>query len=179
MSTPTFKDLDKVFAIEEIDDSQVIIKVNAKDPLTVAKYPFLESQYAFINITRGCKQILTVIYDDGHTFDFHWGGGSMTIIGENLTKLKQAVLQFIDENAILLDYTGETVVTEISIYYNDNYKRWQLNIGTCHYWSKTATSVDEMIAEASKWVHAKSWDKSTASTGIDIWYAKDYELSIK
>lgn len=94
--------LDKIFSIQDVSTDKVIIKVHADTPLTVAEYPFVASNYEYITVTRkGGKYgsyILTVVKDDGKTFDFCWGYNGHTLISESLEMLKKAVVKFIKNN---------------------------------------------------------------------------------
>ena len=173
-----YPNLSNVFEIEEYDYNRVILKVKAETPLKVAQYPFLSGDWSYITVTRGCSHILTVVKTDGTTFSFKWGSGGHTIVADSLELLKANVVAFIqDENAILLDYTGETP-KDISIYYNSNFNAWQLSINNVNFWNKDAKSVDEMIKYCEKFVKA-DWEKSVAQTGIDIWRAKSPVTSLK
>ena len=174
----TFDNLDKIFSIQDISADKVIIKVNADSPLTVAEYPFIKKQYQYITVTRGEKHILVIVKEDGDTFSFHWGNGGYTIIGEELEMLKNAVIQFIEENDIILDYDGSPI-NEVTIYFNHNFNLQQLNLDNTKYWSKTAKSFEEMRDEVKKFVVADAWEKGKARTGIDIWTAKTFKVSVK
>ena len=88
--------MNKVFEVQEITDEQVILKVNAKDPLTVAQHPYLDATMAYITVTKGDNHILTVIKEDGSRgVSFHWGLGGYTLISKNLTRLQDKVREFI------------------------------------------------------------------------------------
>lgn len=173
-----FYDLDAVFSIKEVTSNQIILSVKAKDPLTVARYPFLQKKFEYITLTRGKKHILTVIYEDGNTFYFDWGDGGYTLISDSLEMLKKAVCQFIEGKGILLEYTGKPVVRAV-IYYNRNFHRWQLTLDEAHYWSKTAKNVEDMKEECRQWIQPKEWVKGIAQTGIDIWTARDFTTTLK
>lgn len=174
-------DLDGIFSIEEIDDNQVIIKVLADSPLKVAQYPFVSKDYAYITVTRGESHLCKVIYADGHSFSFHWGGGSRTLVGEELEELKRQVIAFINQNHIFLNYDGQKV-TGADIFYNSNLGLWQVTLDPvrCHYWSKTASNEQDMIKEAEQLgIFAEEWKKGVAQTGIDIWTAVNPKFQIK
>ena len=174
------ENLDRIFSIQDISDTQVIIQVHAVSPLLVAQYPFVEQKYKYITVTRGEEHILTIIYEDGATYSFHWGDGSSTLVTENLERLKGAVEQFIDENEILLDYAGGTV-NEACILYNNSYDKWQLRLDPCNatYWGNSANSIEEMIEECKKFIVAEEWIEDKAITGIDRWTAKNFKVTLK
>jgi hypothetical protein len=163
-------DLNKVFKLAEIDDEQVIIKVNAKDSLTVARYPFLSSDYDYITVTRGGNHILTVIKSDGKTFSFHWGTSGYTLISEDFELLRKQVCQFIHDNYIMLELKGKPESKKVNIYYNANYKKWQLSCNA-NFWSDKATDLESAIKDFSNIVTADEWKNEKAITGIDIWTA--------
>lgn len=173
--------LDKVFSIQDVSTDKVIIKVHADTPLTVAEYPFVASNYEYITVTRGVKHILTVVKDDGKTFDFCWGDGGYTLISDSLEKLKEAVIKFIEDNGIMLDYDG-FIIDKPMIYYNHNYKKWQFTLYStlrddAFYWSDTATDFESMKKECEKFIKADNWEKGVGMTGIDHWTAKNYTLT--
>lgn len=163
------KNLNDIFEIANVDSNQIIIKVNADSTLKVAQFPFVSMEYDYITVTRGNKHILTIIEKDGSTFDFHWGYGGYTLISEGLERLKKAVVQFINESDIFFEWKGETPKSA-TIYFNSNYRKWQLTIDGSHYWSDTAKSVNEMIRECRKFV-ISDWTQDIAQTGITIWKA--------
>ena len=109
-----------VFEIEEFDDQQVIVKVNAKDALAVARHPYVSSDMAYITVSRGVDHIFTVVKSDGKTFSFSFGASGYTLISEALEALKKAVLDFISRNGINIEYHGGKPFGA-DIYYNSNY----------------------------------------------------------
>ena len=64
--------------------------------------------------------------------------------------------KFIEDNNVLIEWNGQGI-SNVKIFYNSNYKKWQLTLegkhksnygfGSCdvHYWSSTAKSSKEMI----------------------------------
>lgn len=163
--------MNKVFELIDVSDEQVVIKVNAKDNLAVAMNPYISGDYDYITVTRGEHKTLTIIKKDGTTFSFSWGGGSSTIIRDNLERLKAKVVEFIYDNNVLLNLNTSTVL-KASIFYNNNYGQWQLSVNDrLAYLSYTAKSADEMINETKRFINCTEWIKGTAPTGIDIWKA--------
>lgn len=88
-------DLSKVMEIVDRNSDRVVIKVNADDPLTIAMYPFIPGNTAYITVTLGEKHVLTVIKKDNSTFSFHWGIGGYTLISESLEQLRKEVVKFL------------------------------------------------------------------------------------
>lgn len=175
--------MDKIFELEEYDDKQVIVKVNAKDTLAVAKHPYVSSDMAYITVTRGTDHIFTVIKSDGKTFSFSFGVSGYTPISEALEALKKAVLDFISKNGININYHGGRP-NNADIFYNKNFKKWQLAIdvvasATVYFWSDTATDIDSAIEAFKPYVTAEKWEQTKAITGIDVWKAKKAEFYLK
>lgn len=172
-----------VFEIEEFDDQQVIVKVNAKDALAVARHPYVSSDMAYITVSRGVDHIFTVIKSDGKTFSFSFGASGYTLISEGLEALKKAVLDFISKNGINIDYRGGRP-SNADIFYNKNFKKWQLTIyvvasAPVYVWSDTATDIDSAIEAFKPYVTAEKWEQTKAMTGIDVWKAKKAEFYLK
>ena len=170
--------LDRIFSIQEVSTDKVIIRVHADSPLTVAEFPFIKKQWQYITVTRGKKHILVVVKEDGDTFSFWWGKDGHTLISEETEMLRRAVIQFIKENDIILEYDGGKI-DNVTIYFNDNFNQWQLNLGDTHYWSKTAKSFEDMAQEVRKFVVAEKWEKAIAQTGIDVWKAHNFKVTLK
>lgn len=165
--------LENIFCLKYFDNNKIVIQVLADDPFKVAMFPFVSSDWKYITVTRGKEHILTVVKDDGTTFDFHWGFSGHTLIGESLEMLKKNVLKFIDDSDILIEYNGGEI-KEAKIYYNSNYNKWQLTLGTVDavYWrSDIAQSLEEMIEDCKRFVISDTWEKTVAVTGIDVWTA--------
>lgn len=174
--------LNEIFKFVSADEDKIIIEVIADSPLKVAMFPFVSSEYNYITVTRGRNHTLTVIYKNGKTFSFNFGDSGYTLISDSLKELKKHVLKFISDNGILIEWNGWEI-KEVHIYYNSNYKKWQLTLegkrksnygfGICDafYWSSNANNVDEMIEECTKFVTAKSWESYKAVTGITVWKA--------
>lgn len=175
-------DLSKVLEIKEISKKQVIIKVNAKDPLTVARYPFLNSEMAYITVTRGDEQVFTVTKENGKTWSFHFGKSGQTLIGESTETLKRNVMQFIKDNDIAIKYS-EGTPTKATVYYNSNLRKWQLSIDTttgCFiHWSDTAKNLDEALESFKGFVTSPNWNERKAVTGITIWDAMEPKFTLK
>lgn len=163
--------MNKVFELINVSNEQVVIKVNAKDNLTVAMNPYISGDYDYITVTRGEHKTLTVVRKDGTTFSFGWGGNRSTLISDNFERLKAKIIEFIYDNNILLNLNTSTVF-KASILYNKNFEKWQLNVNDClAYLSYTAKNADEMINEVKRFLNCSKWIKEKAPTGIDVWTA--------
>lgn len=161
-----------IFQLEEVTPKQVIVKVNADDPLTIARHPYIDANMAYITVTRGKNHILTVIRKDGSTFSFSFGASGHTVISDNLERLKCEVLQFIADQNILIKHTGVIPETAV-IYYNDFFKAWQLQFepGPVIHHNREVSSHEDMIEACRPIVEAKEWKHEIAVTGIDVWRA--------
>lgn len=173
------ENLEKVFQLVQVTPSQIILKVTADDPLTVALYPFVSSDMAYITVTRGDEHTLTVTKKDGKTWSFHWGNSGYTLISENGERLKKAVIEYIqDYQHILLGWV-DCKINEATIYYNNNFRKWQLTLEgrnngkyvKAYWWSDTAHDMEEMATEVIPFIKAKGWAYKQAVTGIDTWKA--------
>ena len=165
--------LENIFCLRHFDNEKVILRVLADNPFKVAMFPFVSSDWEYITVTRGKNHTLTVIKKDGTTFSFHWGFNGHTLIGDSLESLKKNVLKFINESNILLEYNGGKNESA-KIYYNSNYKKWQLTINDdVHYWSDTAQSLTDMIEDCERFVIANNWKERIAPTGITVWDAEN------
>lgn len=174
-----YENLNKIFKIADVDSNQVIIEVTADSPLIVAKYPFISMQMKYITVTRGREHQLVIINNDGSQDNFHWGDSGHTIISDNRKMLKANVCRFILDNGILIDCRTTNVTEPAKIYYNPNYKKWQLTLGSACYWSSTAKNVNDMINECKKFVIADRWVSRKAQTGIDMWVANNQTIKFK
>jgi len=172
------RNLEKVFTLVEATPGQVIIKVLAEDPLTIARFPFVDSTMAYITVTRGENHILTVTRKDGKTYSFNWGSNGHTLISDSLEELRKAVVEYIEDYMhILLEQTNWQT-KEATIYFNKYFDKWQLTLEgkgsgrqCAHWWSKTAKSYEEMAAEVIPYVKARGWEPKIAATGIQTWKA--------
>ena len=173
--------LEEIFELEMVDYDKVVIKVNADTPLKVAMFPFVSGNDAYITVTRGRNHILTVINKNGNTCSFHWGDSGYTLISDELEELKHQVLRFIDSCGILLEYKGGNV-TDVSVFYNRNFKAWQLTLrtstGDVFYRDYNAESFDDMFDRCGRFMSVYNWGHSIAETGIDVWkpVIKEYKL---
>lgn len=109
--------LKSVFSIVANDLEKVVIKVDAKDSLTVAMNPYVKSSYDYITVTKGSDHILTVIKESGDTFSFHWGSSGYTLICDELEMLKRKVVEFLDRENVPIELNFNTV-TSVEVYYN-------------------------------------------------------------
>lgn len=164
--------MNEVFELVKVEREQVIIKVNAEDNLTIAMHPYISKEYDYINVTRGEDHILTIIFKDGHTFNFSWGRSGYTLVSDSLISLRNNVIRFIEDQGVLIDMLGDDIVAA-SVFYNRNFGKWQLNVNNkANYYSDTAECEDDMFEEAKKFgINASDWIHGIAKTGIDIWNA--------
>lgn len=173
------ENLEQVFTLVEATPGQVVLKVLVNDPLTVAKFPFVSMDMAYITVTRGKNHTLTVVKKDGKTWSFNWGENGHTLISDNIERLKKAAVEYIEDYMHILLEAGSWRVKEAKIFYNNYLKKWQLTLEgrdhngyhQAHWWSKTAESYEEMAVEVIPYIHACGWEEDVAQTGIRIWRA--------
>lgn len=173
------RELEQVFTLVEATPGQVVLKVLANNPLTVAKFPFISMDMAYITVTRGKNHTLTVTKKDGKTWSFDWGERGYTLISDNTERLKKAAIEYIEDYMHILLERGAWRVKNAKIFYNSYLKKWQLTLEgkdqngfhEAHWWSKTAKSYEEMATDVIPYIHACGWEEDTAQTGIRIWRA--------
>ena len=180
-------DMTKVFKIEDVTNEQVIVEVSAKDPLTVAKYPFLNSQMKYITVTRGSNHICTVIKEDGTTWNWHFGDHGHTLISDSVFELQKNLLKFIASHDIIIDYAGGSPKSAC-IYYNDNYNKWQLTVESIrngqkddgfYVWSDSAHDIKTAIEAFKGFVTSDKWSPRVSWTGTRVWDAINPKFTLK
>lgn len=92
--------MENILQIIYEDNEKIVLKVNAKDPLTVAMNPWASSNEEYYTITKGENHIFTVVYEDGHTWSFFWGLGGRTLVSDSVESKKMKVLRFLKDNDI-------------------------------------------------------------------------------
>lgn len=167
------------FEIADEDARQVILKVNAKDALTVARHPYLSSDMAYITISKGRDHTLSVINENGTVGkSFDWGESGYTLIGGRLEQLRAASVRFAQLQAICLDARTMSYPTEATIFYNPNFKCWQAQLGfaDCRdeqlVYDSSATCAADMLEVIKRYNPGfGEMEQGVAQTGIDIWRA--------
>lgn len=183
--TSTMKkyNLNKVFFLQEADENQAIIKVNATDSLTVAKYPFISSDYAYLTVTRGKDHNFTIIKQNGQTFSFHFGESGHTLISENLQELKVQAMKFLSDNGIIMDYDGKTPVGRATIYFNPNFHRYQLTLYTpgdafiACVRAPEATDLESAKEYFERFIQSDNWKSYSSSASKDAVETKNFVLT--
>lgn len=92
-----------VFELVEETREQVVVKVNADDPLTVARHPYVSSDMAYITVTRGSENTYTIVKNDGRTWSFHMGKRSVEMVSENTHRLRHELDSFLLDERVFLD----------------------------------------------------------------------------
>lgn len=115
--------------IVENNNDSVVIKVKELTNLQIAQKPCFDSSMDYITITRGSKQVLTVINKKGGTFSFHWGIGGYTLISDNLQELKRVVLRFLEDNDIFIKLINNKLPLVAKSFKNNNFDKWQFRLG--------------------------------------------------
>lgn len=119
----------KYIEITQNDNELVILKVKDLTNLQIAQKPYFNSGMDYITITRGGKQVLTVVNKDGKTFSCQWGDGGYTLISENLEELKRVVLRFLEANNIFINLINNKLPLVATSFKNRNFDRWQFRLG--------------------------------------------------
>lgn len=160
------------FKVIHNDNTKVILEITPLNPIDVAMYPYLNSEYKYITISKGKSHMLTVVKTNGTNFHFWWGEGGHTLISQTLQELKRVVLDYLQSQYIWIEWTKTTLPTEISILYNSYFKKWELIADNVCWFSPTATSWEDVSHEVEKLLpnlKVSTWVKTVAQTGITIW----------
>ena len=170
--------MSEVLKVIHNDRGQVVLEVNANDPLTVAMHPYVQSNWKYITVGKGRKHVLTVVRTDGTSFSFHWGEGGYTLISEGLEQLRKKVVETITDNYIWLDWIGDEMPDEINIFYNSNFRAWEMTARNTHnrdaYWFSKGNSWEDVAFEVEQIfpdLEKIEWRQGIAQTGIPIWRA--------
>ena len=171
--------MSEIFEFVKADNSKAILKVKELSTLMIAEHPYLNSKMDYITITRGRRHTLTVINKDGSTWSVNWGDGGCTLCSDSVDSLKWAARDFFQiECGIPLDFTVEnSAIKEAKVFYNRNFRAWQLNLSAGPYqeqniWFKDCKNEDDAILKAGKYIGNKVWSYKRAQTGIDTWEAQ-------
>lgn len=92
-----------IFELVDNSCEQVVVKVNAKDALTVAMHPYVTAQMEYITVTKGEDHTYTIVYNNGHTWSFECGLHGYTIVSENTKRLMSVLDSFLYEHHVFLD----------------------------------------------------------------------------
>ena len=173
---------DPIFSLANISNETVVLKINCDTPLQAAKYPYVDTTYEYLSITRGKDHIFSVINKQGEcikTFEDY--SDHRAILGNKTELLKTKALAFLKNNHILINYAGERM-TKASILYNPRFGKWTLVMEdpACNkvlYLSETAKSETDVMNECKCFVKTRNWIKSKVQ-GIDIWEAETPKFTI-
>lgn len=127
-----------VFNLVEETREQVVVEVNAKDPLTVAKHPYVTAQMRYVTVTRGEDNVFTIVNDDGSTWSCYEGLSGYTVVSENVRRLKEELKSFLKSEHVFLD-----VNSDLNPYAAKFYK-WRIMDGPERWW------VDFKFADTKK-----------------------------
>ena len=177
----------EIFELVKYDNQKAILEVKEVSNLTIAEFPFISSKMDYITVTRGRNHVMTVINRDGSTWSVNWGENGCTMCSDSVNALKWAVVDFFQKDCgILLDLTVDnSQIKEATVYYNSNFRKWQLNLRVGPYqsqniWFDDCKDENDAIIKAGKYIGCRSWSYRRAQTGIDTWVADmGYELCIE
>lgn len=165
--------MNNVFELVQRTNEQVVIKVNADNNLVIAMHPYVDSNYDYITVTRGKNHTLTIVNKNGSTCSFDWGDRGRTLISDGLERLKKEVVKFIEEDCkIVLDADTDDFY-EASIFYNSNFKKWQIKFNDRYNVFTNAKNVCEAMGLAEKYAvrNVDEWESTKAVTGITVFKA--------
>ncbi len=162
--------MNKIFELVSDNNTQVVLKVHAKDPLTVAMNPYVSGNMEYITITKGYDHVMTVINNDCKKWSIDWGQRGYTLIGPNTERLKMEVLKFINELNISIEYQNQPV-ERVNVYYNDWMKKWEVSITPevgphIAHFSEKAKCLEDIMIEAKAIIpkKCKGWELHTSPT---------------
>ena len=149
--------LKDILSIQEVRKDLVIIKVDVKSPLECAENPGFSMNEAYITITRGKHRIMRFINKEGHTWSIEYGDGATTLVSDDLRNKRWNIEEWVEEQGILLEW-DDGPISEATIYFNYNLRKWQLIIRgprsgytkEAYYFSNKAHSAEYMINEVNK-----------------------------
>ena len=118
-----------VFELFEETNEQVIVKVNAKDPLTVARHPYVTAQMEYVTVTRGEDNNFTIVRNDGSTFSFHEGRRGHTVVSEDVERLKRELKSFLAHEHVFLD--ARTNLNPYAAEFYEHKGRWYVDFEFC------------------------------------------------
>ena len=166
-----------VYELAKVTPDLVVVKIKDVDNLTRALNPHMPGvETEYVSITRGKNHIMTFIKKDGSKWSIEWGDGGCTMCSDSLRATKWEIVDFVQKDGgILLDWNDQKP-TKATVYYNNNFKKWQLTLEDdkhreAMYWSKTATWEQDMFEECVKYVGEVDWIPGIAQTGIKVWRA--------
>lgn len=164
--------MNNIFELVSNSREQVVLKVNAKDPLTVALNPYVESDYEYITVTKGPNHTMSVINNEGKRWSIEWGERGHTLIGTNTERLKQEVLKYIGSLDISIEYQGQPV-KQVNVFYHSFFKKWEISITPTFgphiaHFSVKATNLEDIKTEAEAIIPfpCKGWKPYTSPNGF-------------
>lgn len=175
------------FTLVDNTNEQVILKNEAKTSLDVARFPYVSSQCDYITVTKGKNHILTIINENGSTFDFHWGERGYSLVSEAHDLLRKKVVEFVEkECAISLDVLTIENPVKAHIFYNSNFGLWQGKLiyrdgETANVWDKSSCNEFEMAEFLTRYnenFDFEHLEHGIAQTGIDVWYMEEQKSKI-
>lgn len=162
--------MNNIFELVSNNNTQVVIKVNAKDPFTVAMNPYVSGDMEYITVTKGYDHVMTVIKSDCSKWSIDWGSRGHTLIGPSTERLKMEVLKFINELNISIEYRNQPV-KQVNVYFNDFIRKWEVSITPEYgphiaHFSEKAKCLEDIMAEAEAIIprKCKRWEPYTSPT---------------
>lgn len=167
------------FSLVENTDEMVILKNEVKNPLEIAKNPWLSSDDEYITITKGRDHVLTLVKTDGKTVSISFGGRGSTLISDSFRKLKEKAVETAQVFGVLLEIPTTRKPDNVCIFYNDSYKKWQAVLTVNGFnareniWFTDAIDQNDALelVEQCFLIKFNNLVYKKAQTGIDTWEA--------
>ncbi len=111
--------------IIEENHEKVIIEIKDLDLLEIAKYSYLGSNVKYITIIKDEDNIIfTLIYKNGNIFSWT----KRTLVADEIKVLQKKIIEFLNDNCIMINYVDTSKIIKFSYYYNNNFNDYQINI---------------------------------------------------
>lgn len=143
----------------------VLIDVSFEDVIDTMSYPGFSQKTAYIQVTKGEQNTLTLIDKDGNQYNsFVFGGTRSTFITDNLKRLKQTVIKFLLSQHININKQTTDRETELEIMYWPNHLEdaYSIHLGGQHAIHLHREDIKEVFGEYT------IVSKRTAGTGCIV-----------
>lgn len=98
---------EKMLSIAHNDEKLIVVQNKVSSAIETALNPEIPMDEAFYSITKGDNHIFTITKHDGTTYSFEWGGHGTTLISDSMYVKKQRVLNFLQEELVLIGLVSE------------------------------------------------------------------------
>lgn len=169
------------FTLVYNSNEMVILEIKDKDALSIAKHPYLSSDYKYITVSKGIKNMLTVTKENGTTTsnyiqNLNFERLNISTISDLLEfKVLEAILKY----GIPIGLKTVYMPTSFKLCFNPTYKLWQTYISVknsfssqLYFFDKSIVTLENAINELENIFsfNAINLKKEASSTGIDVVY---------